>query len=214
MSKTFEEVWAEKEKEGYQYGRDALENVRFGWELREAATNQGCHKCGGEVKNTDDRPSFAYCRKCGTIEPRRWTWPETWMSVARTISDRSYDPRLKVGAIIVSDDNTQVLSIGYNGNYKGGPHEHESTEPGKSGFIHAEVNALVKCDFNFPKKKHMYVTHMPCKDCAKLIINAEICRVVWETPYRITDGVELLASVGIEVFSFHDAVAAAIVKGR
>ena len=144
------------------------------------------------------------CPECGQTE--RPTWPETWMMVARTMSERSYDPRLKVGAIIVSADNTQMLSVGYNGNYKGGPHAHESTEPGKSGFIHAEVNALVKCDFNFAKKKHMYVTHMPCKDCSKLIINAEIARVVYGLPYRITEGVDLLKSVGIEVFDLDAAI--------
>ena len=136
----------------------------------------------------------------------RPTWPETLMNVAREMAKRSYDPRLKVGAIVVSCDNTQMLSVGYNGNYKGGPHSHESSEPGKSGFIHAEVNALVKCDFNFPKRKHMYVTHMPCKDCSKLIINAEIARVIWDVPYRLTEGVELLKSVGIEVLSLREAI--------
>lgn len=141
-----------------------------------------------------------------TTPTGRSTWPETWMAVARTMAERSYDPRLKVGAIVVSCDNTQMLSVGYNGNYKGGPHEHESLEPGKSGFIHAEVNALVKCDFNFPKRKHMYVTHMPCKDCAKLIINAEIARVVWEIPYRLTAGVDLLKEVGIEVYDLETAI--------
>jgi dCMP deaminase len=139
-------------------------------------------------------------------EELRPTWPSIWMAVAKTIALRSYDPRLKVGAIVVSYDNTQMLSIGYNGNYKGGPHEHESKEPGKSGFIHAEVNALVKCDFNFPKKKHLYVTHSPCKDCAKLIINAEIARVVYEIPYRDPAGLNLLRSVGIEVLSLEDAI--------
>ena len=136
----------------------------------------------------------------------RITWPETWMQVARTMSERSYDPRLRVGAIVVSADNTQMLSVGYNGNYKGGPHEHESPEPGQSGFIHAEVNALVKCDFNFAKPKHMYVTHSPCRACAKLIINAEIKRVIYEVPYRDTSGVDLLKSVGVEVLSLAEAI--------
>lgn len=179
-------------------------------------TIETCGKCGGLVKHTTDLPSFHYCHKCGTVAPEivlreaRPTWPETWMTVARAMSARSYDPRLKVGAIVVSCDNTQMLSVGFNGNYKGGPHEHESKEPGKSGFIHAEVNALVKCDFNFPKKKHMYVTHMPCRDCAKLIINAEIARVVWEVPYRITEGVQLLTSAGIEVLELDVAIKQAL----
>ena len=136
----------------------------------------------------------------------RPSWPETWMSIARAISERSYDPRLKVGAIVVAEDNTQMLSIGYNGNYKGGPHQHESNVPGESGFIHAEVNALVKCDYTFPKKKHMYVTHSPCKACSKLIINAEISRVVYDVPYRDLSGIRLMQSVGIEVHSTSDAI--------
>lgn len=144
------------------------------------------------------------CPGCGQLE--RPAWAETWMQVAWTMAARSYDPRLQVGAIIVSDDNTQMLSVGYNGNYKGGPHQHESSEPGKSGFIHAEVNALVKCDYNFAKKKHMYVTHSPCRDCSKLIINAEIARVVYQVPYRDASGLDLLRSVGIEVLSVEEAI--------
>lgn len=145
-----------------------------------------------------------FCSKCGDAE--RPFWAETWMQVARVMADRSYDPHLKVGAIIVLEDNTQMLSEGYNGNYKGGPHQHESTEPGKSGFIHAEINALVKCDYNFAKAKHMYVTHSPCRDCAKLIINAEIKRVVFGIPYRDTSGIDLLRSVGVEVLSVEEAI--------
>lgn len=137
----------------------------------------------------------------------RPTWPETWMSIARVIAERSYDPRLKVGAIIVSADNTQMLSGGYNGNYAGGPHEHESPEPGQSGFIHAEVNALVKLDFNFSKEKHMYLTHSPCRMCAKLIINAGIKRVVYGEAYRDPGGVKLLQGVGIKTMTLEDAVA-------
>lgn len=126
-------------------------------------------------------------------------WDETWMSIAKTIAKRSYDPRLMVGAIIVSDDNTRLLSLGYNGNYKGGPNEPDSFNPGQSGFIHAEVNALVKCDYNFFRKKIMYITHSPCVSCAKLIVNAEISRVVYGEEYRDKSGIDLLHACGIEV---------------
>ncbi len=60
-------------------------------------------------------------------------WDEIWMEMARLISRRSYDPRHQVGAIVVTADNTQVLSIGYNGNYSGGPNEVEFAVPGGSG---------------------------------------------------------------------------------
>ena len=140
------------------------------------------------------------------MDNQRLSWPEVWMKIAKTIAERSYDPRLKVGAIVVSEDNTQMLSVGYNGNYRGGPHAHESKEPGMSGFIHAEANALVKCDFNFSKKKHMYLTHSPCRDCCKLIVNAEIARVIYDVPYRDVSGIEILTSVGIEVFNLDQAI--------
>ena len=128
------------------------------------------------------------------------------MEVAEVVSNRSYDPRLRVGAIIVAEDNTRVLSIGYNGNFKGGPNCHESDTPGQSGFIHAEVNALIKCDFNFSKKKHMYVTHSPCRACSKLIINAEISKVIYLHEYRDTSGLDMMKSAGIEVLSFQDSI--------
>ena len=77
-------------------------------------------------------------------------WDEVWMRVASTISERSVDPKHKVGAIIVTEDNTQLLSLGYNGNYRGGPNTVESSEPGETGLIHAEINALLKMDYNIP----------------------------------------------------------------
>jgi dCMP deaminase len=136
----------------------------------------------------------------------RPSWHETWISVAHEIAKRSYDSHLKVGAIIVSEDNTRMLSVGYNGNYKGGPHERESDEPGMGGFLHAEENALVKCDYNFSKRKHMYITHSPCRRCAKLIVNAGISQVIYDSTYRETSGIEILKSVGIEVFSMREVI--------
>jgi dCMP deaminase len=71
--------------------------------------------------------------------------------------------------------------------------------PGDSGFIHAEVNALIKLDFNSPKRKKMYVSLSPCKMCAKAIINARIDEVVYIDKYRDLSGVELLQNAGIKV---------------
>ena len=124
------------------------------------------------------------------------------MSFACSISRRSYDPRHQVGAIIVTDDNTQVLAVGYNGNYAGGPNEVESTTPGESGMLHAEINALLKMDYNNPKKKKMYVTLSPCRMCAKAIINAGIMEVVYGEEYRDRSGLDVLESVGIKVSFF------------
>jgi len=132
----------------------------------------------------------------------RPSWDKIWMQFAQSISTRSCDPRHQVGAIIVTDDNTQVLAIGYNGDQKGGSNAIESLEPGHSGFIHAEINALIKCDYNNPKRKIMYVTLSPCKMCAKSIVNAGISEVIYFEDYRCDEGVQLLSELGILVRKF------------
>ena len=118
----------------------------------------------------------------------RPSWHETWMDVAKTISKRSYDSRLQVGAIIVAADNSTVLSVGYNGNYSGGPNKSESDREGESGLIHSEINAIIKCDYHFHKNKIMYVTHFPCPMCCKAIINARIIIVIYNDVYRDMSG--------------------------
>lgn len=132
----------------------------------------------------------------------RPSWNKVWMEFAYIISKRSYDLRHQVGAVIVTDDNTQVLAVGYNGNYAGGPNESESLEPGQSGMIHAEINALLKCDYNCPKRKIMYITLSPCRMCAKAIINAGISAVIYDQEYRDSSGIDLLHNAGISVVSF------------
>jgi len=128
----------------------------------------------------------------------RVSWHCVWMEMAKLLAKgRSCDPRLKVGCVIVSADNTRVFGLGYNGSWAGGPNEPESLQPGKSGFVHAEVNALIKCDFHTPAEKIMYVTHSPCIDCARYIINARISAVYYDQEYRDLSGVELLKNAGI-----------------
>lgn len=117
--------------------------------------------------------------------------------MAQTIAQRSHDDRHQVGAVVVSSDNTQVLSVGYNGNYSGGPDCAESDEPGQSGLLHAEINALLKLDYNNPKRKILYVTLSPCAMCAKAIVNAGISEVVYDVVYRDTSGLEILRGTNI-----------------
>lgn len=128
----------------------------------------------------------------------RPTWDEVWMKTAETLAERSYDPRHKVGAIVVTEDNTQVLAVGYNGNYSGGPNEVESVIPGESGMLHAEINALLKMDYNNPKKKKMYVTLLPCRMCAKAIINSGISEVIYKDLYRDESSISILEEMSIQ----------------
>ena len=134
----------------------------------------------------------------------RPTWNSIWMDMARTIAKRSHHPRFQVGAIVVSEDNTQVLSIGYNGSYRGGPNEPLSEKPGCSGLIHAEINALLKLDYNNPKKKKMYVTLSPCPDCARAIVNSNIDTVIYAEQYRNVEGIEILKAAGLNVLGLNN----------
>lgn len=128
---------------------------------------------------------------------KRPPWDEVWMDVAKTIAKRSHHQDYKVGAIIVTEDNTQVLSIGYNGNAAGLPNEVDSDIPGCSGLIHAEINALLKLDYNNPKGKKMYLTLSPCDYCAKCIVNSGIKEVVYLEAYRDTKGINLLKAAKV-----------------
>lgn len=168
----------------FQYGKD-------GFQIGD------CIKCGIPQYSKLDDPRREKCRP---------GWHETWMSIARTVAERSYDLRLKVGAIVVSDDNTRLLSLGYNGNYRGGPNVPDSVDPGQSGFIHAEVNALVKCDYSYSRNKVMYLTHSPCIQCAKLIVNANIAEVVYDEEYRDPMGLKILNDCGIVVNRYSDLI--------
>ena len=127
-------------------------------------------------------------------------WDTIWIEFAKSISMRSVDPKHKVGAIVVNSENTQVLSIGYNGDQKGGSNKRRSLETGGSGFIHAEINALIKLDYNSPCKKKMYLTLSPCEVCAKAIVNAGIDEVIFVDLYLSGQpGLEILNNAGIIV---------------
>lgn len=133
------------------------------------------------------------------IDLNRPSWDKIWMQMAETIAQRSHHPTFKVGAIIVTSDNTQVLSLGYNGNAKGMSNVPQSDEPGCSGLLHAEINALLKLDYNNPKDKVMYLTLSPCQNCAMAIINSGIKKVVYKDAYRDKQGIELLEDANIKV---------------
>ena len=129
-------------------------------------------------------------------------WDEIWMDFAQSIAKRSCDSKYQVGAVIVNSENTQVLSIGYNGDQKGGSNKRDSTNTGQSGFIHAEINALIKMDYNNPCKKKMYLTLSPCEVCAKAIVNAGIDELIYSEFYiHGKNSIRILNQAGILVRS-------------
>lgn len=134
---------------------------------------------------------------------KRPNWHELWMRVAQMIAERSVDQRLKVGCVIADWENRSVLGLGYNGDEVGGPHVADSTEPGQSGFVHAEINALIKA--HAMHGAIMYVTHSPCPVCARAIVNARIGRVIYGELYREPRGVEILKNAGVSCDSLEEA---------
>ena len=122
-----------------------------------------------------------------------------YLRMARIWSENSYCRRRKVGALIVKEK--MIISDGYNGTPSGFPNicedESEVTFP---YVLHAEANAITKVarSNNSSDGSTLYVTASPCVECAKLIIQAGIRRVVFSELYRITDGIDLLQMAGVE----------------
>lgn len=114
-------------------------------------------------------------------------------------AENSYCERRKVGALIVKDN--MIISDGYNGTPAGFENvcedEHGLTKP---YVLHAEANAITKVarSNNSSEGATLYVTASPCIECAKLIIQTGIRRVVFSELYRITDGLDLLKRAGVE----------------
>ncbi len=125
---------------------------------------------------------------------------ERYLRMARIWSENSYCKRRQVGALIVKDKS--IISDGYNGTPSGFENlcedENDKTKP---YVLHAEANAITKVakSGNSSDGATLYVTASPCIECAKLIIQAGIVRVVYSEMYRCFDGLELLKKAGIKV---------------
>lgn len=125
---------------------------------------------------------------------------QRYLRMARIWAENSYCRRRQVGALIVKDK--MIISDGYNGTPSGFENLCED-EQGltKPYVLHAEANAITKIarSGNNSDGATLYVTASPCIECAKLIIQAGIRRVIYGEPYRLDDGLELLRRAGIEV---------------
>jgi dCMP deaminase len=123
-----------------------------------------------------------------------------FMQMAKMVSLRSTCRRLAVGCVIASIDKRKILSIGYNGNATGLPNDCDSDTPGACGCLHGECNAVVNCDAPRAQEKIVYVTDLPCLNCAKILINlGNVLAVHYDRPYRKRDGEQALKAAGIPV---------------
>lgn len=118
---------------------------------------------------------------------------ERYLRMARIWAENSYCKRRQVGALIVKDKS--IISDGYNGTPSGFENICEDdTNRTKPYVLHAEANAITKVakSSNSSEGATLYVTASPCIECAKLIIQAGIRRVVYSEVYHCADGLELL----------------------
>ena len=130
---------------------------------------------------------------------------ERYMRMAYVWAENSYCKRRQVGALLVKDK--MIISDGFNGTPVGFENICEN-EQGltKPYVLHAEANALTKVarSHNSSEGSTMYVTTSPCIECAKLMIQSGVKRVVYAEEYHVTDGFDLLRRAGVEVCKLED----------
>lgn len=122
-----------------------------------------------------------------------------YLRMARIWAENSYCKRRQVGALVVKDK--MIISDGYNGTPSGFENICEENDITKPYVLHAEANAITKLarSSNNSDGSTLYVTASPCIECAKLIIQAGIKRVVYAEKYRLNDGIQLMERAGIKV---------------
>ena len=134
------------------------------------------------------------------MSEKQLTLDKRYIRMASIWAENSYCTRRKVGALIVKDK--MIISDGYNGTPSGFENVCEDgNKVTKPYVLHAEANAITKIarSNNCSEGATLYVTASPCIECAKLIIQAGIKRVIYSEKYRLEDGLELLKRAGIEV---------------
>lgn len=125
----------------------------------------------------------------------RMDWDEYFIGLAYATSARSTCSRLNVGAVIVNP-YYNIAGLGFNGAPRSVAHcYHDAADEPCRVSVHAEANALL---FSTETREcSMYVTHAPCWECAKLIINAGIRRVTFSERYRTLEGLQMLDLGGV-----------------
>ncbi|MBP6364762.1 tRNA-specific adenosine deaminase [bioreactor metagenome] len=139
------------------------------------------------------------------MNEKQLQFDRSYLDMAQIWARNSYCKRRQVGALIVKD--RMIISDGYNGTPSGFENICEDeTGHTKPYVLHAEANAITKIakSGNSSEGATMYVTTAPCLECSKLIIQAGIKRLVYRDNYRITDGIDLLKVVGIEVVNLSE----------
>lgn len=121
-----------------------------------------------------------------------------YMKMAQAARAESQCPRRQVGCVVVLESG--IIAPGFNGHASGGPNVWEYTPDGNPEVVHAELNALGKCleQGLSVKGATVYLTASPCMECAKLLVRAGVKSVIYESEYRIRDGIDYLNKYNVE----------------
>jgi dCMP deaminase len=131
-------------------------------------------------------------------------WDSYFMKIAYAVSERSTCDRALVGCVLVLEK--RILTTGFNGSPAGQPHCDEKGHLLVEGHcvrtIHAETNAIIQAALHGVSTRGCtcYVTHFPCINCSKALINAGITRLVYHVAYRMDENaLEFLRAAKIEI---------------
>ncbi len=131
-------------------------------------------------------------------------WDSYFLKIANAVSERSTCDRAMVGCVLVLEK--RILTTGFNGSPAGQPHcdevGHLIVEGHCVRTIHAETNAIIQAALHGVSTKGAtcYVTHFPCMNCAKVLVNAGIVRLVYSVSYRIDPiSVQFLEGAKVEI---------------
>ena len=130
---------------------------------------------------------------------KRKKYDTKYLEMAKIWSGLSHAKRTKVGAILVKDNT--IIADGYNGTPQGFENECEDEQDTTKWYVlHAEANAILKVarSTQISQNSTLYVTLSPCKECAKLIVQAGIKKVLYTSEYRDRTGIDFLNKAGIK----------------
>jgi len=133
------------------------------------------------------------------VKKKQSRYDNAYMRMAEEWAKLSHCMRKNVGALIVKDG--MIIADGYNGSPSGFPNECENDKGETFWYVlHAEANAITKLakSSNSAEGATLYITLSPCRDCAKLILQSGIVRVVYKTAYKDTEGIDFLKKSSIQ----------------
>ncbi|MFM7006774.1 MAG: deoxycytidylate deaminase [Flavobacteriales bacterium] len=139
------------------------------------------------------------------LDPKQLRYDKAYLRLAASWALLSHCTRKQVGAIIVKD--AIIISDGYNGTPAGFDNCCEDNNNQTHWYVlHAEANAILKVarSTNNCKDATLYLTHSPCKDCSKLVLQSGIKRLVYQEAYKDLSGVEFLKSAGLDIIQIEN----------